>query len=83
MVLAPLWAMEDLPPESVDVAFSSHAMSDIAPDSLDGYLRTISRATHGAFLFIGHTQGHERIAAWVNQHSGSMRRLDASAVPLE
>jgi hypothetical protein len=52
VALLPLFAMEQLRTASVDVAFSSHAMSDIASAELAIYLETIHRVTRHRFLFV-------------------------------
>jgi hypothetical protein len=51
--LMPLWAMDDAKEKQADVTFSSHAMSDLAPQSADHYLETIERITRNQFLVIG------------------------------
>jgi len=61
VVLMPLFEMESLAPESVDVVFSSHAMSDISEEAMSTYLRTIARITTGRFLYFGNAQGAESI----------------------
>ncbi len=61
VVLMPLFEMESLPCESVDMAFSSHAMSDISQEAMIAYLKTISRISTGSFLYIGNAQGAESI----------------------
>jgi hypothetical protein len=61
VVLMPLFEMESLPDESVDMAFSSHAMSDISQEAMIAYLKTISRISTGSFLYIGNAQGAESI----------------------
>lgn len=55
VALLPLFAMERLRTASVDVTFSSHAMSDIESGELASYLETIQRVTRNRFLFIGTT----------------------------
>jgi hypothetical protein len=61
VVLMPLFEMESLPSESVEIVFSSHAMSDISEEAMSAYLRTISRISTGCFLYIGTAQGAESI----------------------
>jgi hypothetical protein len=53
VALLPLFALERLRTASVDVTFSSHAMSDIESAELASYLETIQRVTRHRFLFIG------------------------------
>jgi hypothetical protein len=52
VALLPLFAMERLRTASVDVTFSSHAMSDIESVELASYLETIQRVTRHRFLFV-------------------------------
>jgi len=53
VVLMPLFCLERLQTASVDVTFSSHAMTDIEPGELALYLETIHRVTRNRFLFVG------------------------------
>jgi hypothetical protein len=61
VVLMPLFEMKSLPGESVEVVFSSHAMSDISQEAMRAYLQTISWITRGCFLYMGSGQGAESI----------------------
>jgi hypothetical protein len=51
--LMPLFCLERLQTASVDVTFSSHAMTDIEAGELALYLETIRRVTRNRFLFVG------------------------------
>jgi hypothetical protein len=53
IVLMPLFEMKRLQNASIDVTFSSHAMTDIKPPELVSYLETIHRVTRNRFLFLG------------------------------
>ena len=53
VVLMPLFCLERLKTASVDVTFSSHAMTDIEAGELALYLETIRRVTRNRFLFVG------------------------------
>ncbi len=53
VVLMPLFCLERLQAATVDVTFSSHAMTDIAAPELALYLETIHRVTLNHFLFVG------------------------------
>jgi putative sugar O-methyltransferase len=53
VVLMPLFFLERLQTASVDVTFSSHAMTDIEAGELALYLETIHRVTRNRFLFVG------------------------------
>ena len=61
VVLMPLFEMTTLDTKSVEVVFSSHAMSDISQEAMSTYLNTIARITSGGFLYFGNAQGFESI----------------------
>lgn len=61
VVLMPICEIESLPSESVEIVFSSHAMSDISQEAMSAYLKTISRISTGGFLYMGNSQGAESI----------------------
>jgi hypothetical protein len=61
VVLVPLFEMESLPSESVEMVFSSHAMSDISERAMSAYLKTIFRISTGGLLYMGNAQGAESI----------------------
>jgi hypothetical protein len=75
IALLPLFEMESLPNDSVEMVFSSHAMSDLSPQAMSVYLRTISRISTGCLLYMGNGQGAESIR---NTPAGGPRafRLD-------
>lgn len=70
VVLLPLFEMESLPTESVEMVFSSHSISDISQEALSAYLRTISRISTGCLLYMGTAQGAESIR---NLSAGAQR----------
>jgi hypothetical protein len=53
VVLMPLFEMEQMQPRSVDVTFSSHALSALPSELLRHYLESITRITQGHFLYVG------------------------------
>jgi hypothetical protein len=53
VVLMPLFEMEKAQPRSVDLVFSSHAVSDISSEAMDDVLNMIARVTKRYFLNIG------------------------------
>ncbi len=61
VALLPLSEMQHLPSASVDVFFSSHAMSDLPTAAVDAYLKVISRAARRHFIYIGSAIGAEAI----------------------
>jgi len=67
VVLMPVFEIGKLPSQSVDVTFSSHAMSDLVDEILDLYLKTIARITKHYFLHIGNSRGAHAISQRVNQ----------------
>lgn len=62
VVLMPLFEMENLPSGSVDVAFSSHAVSDLSHEVIGGYLETIARFTKKYFVDIGKNEAAHSIS---------------------
>ena len=57
VVLMPLFALEEIQPASVDVIFSSHAMSEVLPEFMTDYFATVARITKEHFLCIGNMGG--------------------------
>lgn len=53
VVLMPLFEIENMPSASVDVTFSSHAMSDVSAEFMGDYLNRIASITRSYFLYIG------------------------------
>jgi putative sugar O-methyltransferase len=53
VTLLPLFELSRIPSQTVDVVFSSHALSDIPRDALPEYLTQITRVTRGYLLNIG------------------------------
>lgn len=76
VVLLPLFEMEKMPRESVDVAFSSHAMSDLSDRSMSSYLKSITHFTKGHFLYIGNRNGAESISNLAAQKHYPLRLLE-------
>jgi putative sugar O-methyltransferase len=62
VVLMPLFEIEKLQPRSVDVTFSSHAISALPSEFIAHYLDTICRTTRGYFLYIGGILGEKAIS---------------------
>jgi putative sugar O-methyltransferase len=73
-VLMPVFELAILPEESIDVTFSSHAMSDLSYGSMIEYFNRIARATQGAFLHIGNDQACKSISE-IASRSNSLFRL--------
>jgi hypothetical protein len=67
VILMPLFELDALPADSVNVCFSSHAMSDLSSEAMDIYIGDISRATRDALLYIGNIRASESIADLVKR----------------
>jgi hypothetical protein len=67
VVLMPVFELAAMPSMSVDVTFSSHAMSDISSEALVEYLNDIDRVTRSCFLHIGNKRASESISNLVGQ----------------
>jgi hypothetical protein len=62
VMLMPTFALEKLPGRSVDVVFSSHAISDISRDAIGEYLKAIAHIARRAFLCAGNAHGARLIS---------------------
>ena len=71
VVLMPVFELATMPPESVDVTFSSHAMSDISPGAMVEYLNNIDRMTRHCLLYIGNSRASKSISDLVSQRYDS------------
>jgi putative sugar O-methyltransferase len=71
VVLMPVFELATMPAESVDVTFSSHAMSDISSEALVEYLNNIDRMTRGCILYIGNSRASESMLDLVRQRHDS------------
>jgi putative sugar O-methyltransferase len=73
-VLMPVFELATIPDESIDVTFSSHAMSDLSYRSMIEYFNHIARTTRGSFLHIGNDQACKSISELASR-SNSLFRL--------
>jgi hypothetical protein len=71
VMLMPVFELETMPAESVDITFSSHAMSDISSGAMVEYLNDIDRMTQSCFLYIGNSRASESISDLVSQRHDS------------
>jgi putative sugar O-methyltransferase len=71
VVLMPVFELAAMPPESVDVTFSSHAMSDISPGAMAEYLDNIDRMTRRGLLYIGNSRASKSISDLLSQRYDS------------
>ena len=67
VVLMPLFEIGQMQPRSVDVTFSSHAISALPSEFIAHYLETIGRITQGHFLYIGAMFGAKAISELASQ----------------
>ena len=65
VALMPAQELRSLAPKSIDVTFSSHAISDLSTDALCEYLQQICRITAGHFLYIGNAAAGAKLTTLV------------------
>ena len=53
VVLMPVFEMEKMPSQSVDVVFSSHAVTDLSQEVMEEYMDRVRYMTRSCFLCIG------------------------------
>jgi putative sugar O-methyltransferase len=63
VILMPSFQLAKMPVRSVDVAFSSHAMSDLSVSAVDRYLGDITQMTRAHFMHVSHDGGPNLVAA--------------------
>ncbi|QNI34040.1 putative sugar O-methyltransferase [Alloacidobacterium dinghuense] len=78
VVLMPLFEFENMPSASVDVAFSSHAMSDISSDFMGDYLNPVARMTRSYFLYMGTRGAVETISNVITQRRYGFRLAETN-----
>jgi putative sugar O-methyltransferase len=71
VVLLPVFELAKMPTRSVDLTFSSHAMSDISPGAMTEYLQNIDRMTRDCFFYMGKQRGSEAIEALIKKEHTS------------
>jgi putative sugar O-methyltransferase len=71
VVLLPVFELARMPAQSVDLTFSSHAMSDLSPGVMAEYLRNIDRMTRDSFFYMGRQRGSEAIEALIKKEHTS------------
>jgi putative sugar O-methyltransferase len=76
VILMPLFELDALPAESVDVCFSSHAMSDLSSEAMEIYMDNISRVTRDVLLYIGNRRASESISSLVTRKYDSFKLAD-------
>lgn len=73
VVLLPLFELDAMRTGSVDLTFSSHAMSDISSEAMVEYLRQIDRMTRDCFLYVGKERTDDSISDLFDQGSHSFK----------
>jgi putative sugar O-methyltransferase len=76
VVLLPVFELAKMPSQSVDLTFSSHAMSDVSPEAMTEYLRNIDRMTQDCFFYMGKQRGSEAIGALIKKEHPSFELTD-------
>jgi hypothetical protein len=76
VVLMPTFELANLPSQSVDLTFSSHAMSDISSEALVEYLNHIDRVTRECFLHIGNKRASDLISGLISRRCASFDLVD-------
>lgn len=71
VVMMPVFELATVPAGIADVAFSSHAMSDISPEAMVEYLNNIERFTRGCFLYLGNYRASQSISDLVSRKYAS------------
>ena len=78
ILLLPLFEIAQLPPGTVDLSFSSHAISDLSPALMAEYLNDIARLTRRHFLYIG----KDRLAKVIAQADPGTERIPFTALDI-
>jgi putative sugar O-methyltransferase len=76
VVLMPVFELADMPEGSADLTFSSHAMSDLARESMNQYLQDIARVTRSHFLHIGNEPSAKLISELADRQHHSYKLMD-------
>jgi putative sugar O-methyltransferase len=73
VVLLPVFELESMPAESIDITFSSHAMSDVSSGAMVEYLKHIDRMTKDYLFYIGKQQTSELISGILGHKKDSFK----------
>ena len=68
VVLMPVFEMRKLREIGVHVTVSSHAMSDLSPSALAGYMNVIVPSTQNYFLYVGKSATADAISSFLRQN---------------
>jgi putative sugar O-methyltransferase len=77
VVLMPVFDLATMPAGSVDITFSSHAVSDISPEAMVEYLRHIARITRRELLCIGNNHSGRALSDRIERSGDSFRLVAA------
>ena len=75
VILMPPWELGKLSANSVDITFSSHALSDLVPAARAEYMREIARATRGWLLTVGAKGACDSLHAFIRAAHPSLARV--------
>jgi hypothetical protein len=73
VVLMPLSELAAMPADSVDVTFSSHALSDISREAMLEYLRHIAHMSKRCFMNIGTSRAARSLSGLIARNYDSLR----------
>jgi hypothetical protein len=76
VILMPLFELDALPEKSVNVCFSSHAISDLSPEAMSIYMDNISRTTRDALVYIGNLRASESMSDLVKRKHNHFELTD-------
>lgn len=76
IILMPGFAMPQMPPGSVDVAFNARILSDLTRESLHQYLPEIARTTRGHLLHLNRTEGSLAADAWLGTNAPCFKLVE-------
>lgn len=76
IILMPPWELGKLPMRSVDITFSSHALSDLISAAQAEYLSGIERATRDWLLYIGSEDACESLRLFMNENHPSLAFIE-------
>jgi putative sugar O-methyltransferase len=75
-ILMPGFAIQQLPKDSVDVAFNARILSDLSAASLREYLAEIKRTTRGYFLHLNRKEGSLAVQAWLAANAPCFKLIE-------
>lgn len=79
VVLMPLFEMPSMPAACADLAFSSHAMSDLSADAMSQYLTHVAAMIRGSFLYVGSDRSGRAISALVDRQHPAWKLAESRA----